>query len=263
MKRLLACVALLSATSCAGLDSGSWLISEEQERQLGAEFHAQLLSQEMPEYQGNAAIGAYVRAVGNKLVAKSHRPNLPFTFTVVQSDEINAFAVLGGYVYVTTGLMKTATSGAEVASVLAHEIGHVTARHGVRQMETYMIEQGLLSLLDLGQWTDIVGGALQTAETLTFSKDQERESDELGVGYAQAAGYNPWGMVDFFTALQGLEGQSGGGFLSEVGELFSTHPPTAERIQSVEGQLGSMGIGRDTAGLTWDTDSYQDLVQGL
>lgn len=264
MRKSTLALATLALCSCAGLGSESWLISEQKEIQMGAEFHQQLLAQ-MPEYTADRRVTDYVQALGAAIVPVSDRPDLAYHFTVVQSDEINAFAVMGGYVYVTTGLLRASASGAEVATVLAHEVGHVAARHGVKAMETYLITQGLTDLLlQDGQTKDLVSGALQTVETLTFSKDQERQADELGVGYAADAAWNPWGMVDFFEYLQGAGGGgSGGGLLSGIGELFSTHPPTDERITSVSSQLGGLGIGRDTTGYRWGTVSDDAGFAGL
>ncbi|NOZ02826.1 MAG: M48 family metalloprotease [Deltaproteobacteria bacterium] len=246
--------ALPFTIACAGLGQESYLISEEQEISMGAEFHQQMLEQ-MPAFQGDPKVLQYVKDLGSRIAPHTDRPGLSYTFTVVESDEINAFAVMGGYVYLTTGLLKSATSGAEVASVLAHEMGHISARHGVRAMETYLVTQGIVSLIGKNDWSDIVSGALDIGSGLLFSQDQEREADYLGVQYALASQFNPWGMVDFFQYLQTLEGSStDGGILTGLGELFSTHPPTSERIQSVADQLSSMGIANNSPDLAWESD---------
>lgn len=232
--------------SCASADSGSLLISEDQEIQMGGEYNSQLL-QEMPVYTGDVRVNNYVTQVGNALAVNSGRPTLPYHFTVIDSQEINAFAVMGGYVYVTTGLLRASGSGAEVATIVAHELGHVSARHGVRAMETYMIEKGLTGLLFQGDQTrQLVEGALSTLSLLTFSKDQEREADSLGVQYAAATQWNPWGIIDFFEYLEDARGgPSSGGVLSQIGELFSTHPANPERIANVTAELEGMGITKD------------------
>lgn len=255
---------LVLVAACADADTESWLIDESQEIQMGAEFHQQLL-QEMPAYTRDRRVTEYVEGLGREMAARTTRPNLPWTFTVVESDEINAFAVMGGYIYVTTGLLEAASSGAEVATVLAHELGHVTARHGVRQMEIFLVEQNIVDLLFQSDSTrQLVSQALQTVSVMTFSKDQEREADSLGVQIAADASWNPWGIVDFFSYLQEIEGgSSSGGFLSDIGELFSTHPPTPERISNVEQQLGTMRIGRDAAGYRWGTVSEDAGFAGM
>lgn len=259
---------LVALTGCADADTESILIDESQEIRLGAEFHEQLLA-EMPAYTRDSRVTRYVEDIGRQMAARTSRPNLPWTFTVIESDEINAFAVMGGYIYVTTGLLKTAKTGAEVASVLAHELAHVVARHGVRRMEVFIIQQGLVDLLfEEGMTRDLVSQALQVITVLTFSKDQEREADSLGVQIAAKSGWNPWGLVDFFLYLNQIGGgPREGGLLSEIGELFSTHPPTEERIANVEEQLNTMGIYRESTGYKWGTSdedtAFADMKAAL
>lgn len=254
--------------SCASADSGSLLISEEREIEMGAEYHAQLL-QEMPAYTGDARVTDYVTALGTSIALNSGRPDLPYHFTVVESDEINAFAVMGGYVYVTTGLLKASTSGSEVATIVAHELGHISARHGVRAMETYLIEQGLTDLLFKdGTTKELLKGVLNTLEGLTFSQPQEREADDLGVRYAAATKWNPWGIVDFFNYLEANGGgASSGGILSEIGEVFSTHPTNPDRIAAVTAALNELGItAEDTAykyGRPADDSAYAAMKAAL
>jgi len=263
---------VLVAAGCAGLGQESWLISEEQEVELGAEFHAQLTA-EMPEYAGSPEVTAWVEAIGESIVPYTDRPDLPYHFTVLDVDDINAFAVVGGYVYVTRGLLAASSSGAEVATVLAHELGHISARHGVRALETYIVAEGLQEALGGGDLAEIVSGAVLVGDSLVFSQDQEREADELGVQYAYDAEYNPWGIVKFFEYLQTLEGSSGTGsdsvdsVFEDLGELFSTHPPTAERIGNVKKQLGGLGVSEDESGLAWEAegktaDEIGALVEG-
>jgi predicted Zn-dependent protease len=258
---MLIAVAALGLMGCAGLDSGSLLISEEDEIQLGAEYHAQLLV-EMPEYTGDPRVAQYVRRLGQSIVPHTHRPNLTHHFTVVDVDEVNAFAVAGGYVYVTVGLLRSSESGAELASVLAHELGHISARHGVRAMETYLLSEGLASLIGDKDWGGIVSGALQFGSTLTFSKEQEREADKLGVDYAYLSGWNPWGLVYFFQYLERTYGEGGGSgsdFVDQIGELFSTHPPTPERIENVTQQIRDLGVSDNDPKLKKEVQEYQEI----
>ena len=263
-----AMVLALSLSACAGLGGGSLLISEEEEIEMGAEFHQQLL-EEMPEYPGDPAVAAWVNAVGQKIVPHTDRPDLVYEFTVLDTPEINAFAIPGGYLYVTTGLLAAAANGAEVAGVLAHELGHISAYHGVANMETYMIAQSIGGLIGDEDIGGIVAGALQIGAGLTFDKDQEREADMLGVGYALDAGFNPWGIVGFFETLQGLEGDEGrdpdpiSDMLSGLGELFSTHPPTDERLDNVATQLDEMGVTQDDPSLAWEPSTDLAVIQAI
>ncbi len=265
---ILPLLAAILLTSCAGLGGGSFLISEEEEVQMGAEFHEQLL-EEMPEYVGDPAVNAWVNDMGQQIVPHTDRPDLVYSFTVVDSVEINAFAIPGGYLYVTTGLLQAASSGAEVAGVLAHELAHVSAYHGVQNMETYMIAESIGGLLGDEDIGSIVTGALQIGAGLTFDKDQEREADALGVGYAAAAGYNPWAIVDFFETLNGLEGGEGrdpdpiSDALSGLGELFSTHPPTEERIENVKALITDMEIAADDPALAWEPGTDLAEIQAI
>lgn len=257
---------LLSA--CAGLGQESLLIPEETEIELGAEYHVQILD-EMPELVGDPAIAAYIDSMGQHIASVTDRADLTWHFTVLDSEDVNAFAIPGGYLYVTVGLLRMAVSGAEVAGVIAHEIGHVTARHGVQSMETYVFAEGISDLLGDEDLGPLVSGAIQAGAGLTFSQDQELEADSLGVGYAIAAGYNPWGIVHFFEALRELEGTPRRNeddilsFLDDLGELFSTHPPTDERITNVKGLIDDEGIIESEASLAWEDATELAAVQAL
>jgi predicted Zn-dependent protease len=255
-------------TACGGLGQESLLIPEETEVELGAEYHLQIL-QEMPELQGDPAIGAYVNTMGQHIASVTDRADLTWHFTVLDTEQINAFAIPGGYLYVTVGLLRAAATGAEIAGVVAHEIAHVTARHGVQSMETYVFAEGIADLLGDDDLGPLVSGAIQTGAGLTFSQDQELEADSLGVGYALDAGYNPWGIVHFFETLQDLEGTPGEGegevisILNDLGELFSTHPPTDERIANVKALIGAEGILESDNTLAWETDTELATLQLL
>jgi len=267
MTRIVAALLLaLGLLACAGLGQESLLISEQDEIAMGAQFHQELLK-EMPAWTGDPRVSEYVAAIGQRLVPHTHRPTLAHTFTVVETDQINAFAVPGGFIYVTSGLLAAATSGAEVATVLAHELGHVSARHGVQAIERMVLSEGLADLLGGSDLGPIVGSALQVGAGLVFDQDQEYEADELGVRYALAARINAWGIVDFFTFLQTLEGEvpadAAGEVFASLGELFSTHPPTAERIAEVQADLDAAGVSRTSAGYDWDFDPEYATIRAL
>ena len=271
MHKLLSILAAASLlTACAGLGAESWIIGEETEVEMGAEFHLELLK-EMPEYQGDPAVTQYMKALGDSIAPNTDRPGLTYHFTVLDTEQINAFAILGGYVYVTKGLLMSASSGAEVASVIAHEIGHITARHGVQALETYVGAELLSELLGGGDLGEVVSVAIQGGYGLTYSQDQEREADQLGVEYANASGYNAWGMVNFFEYLNSLSGEEPNedpdeidGLFEDLGELFSTHPPTDERIANVKAQLADLGVKENDSSLAWEiTPTHTEIIDIL
>lgn len=180
-------------------------------------------------------LAAYVDQVGQKVAAVSEWPSLPWTFRVLDSSIVNAFAIPGGYIYVTRGLLAHMNSEAELAGVLGHEVGHVTGRHAAEQQRRATLANvGLLLGSVVSEEFATYGlqtGLAQTALGLTllkYSRDQELESDQRGVGYAVAAGYNPDGIGAFFATLQALEEQRGG---RGVPGWASTHPEVDDRVE--------------------------------
>jgi predicted Zn-dependent protease len=212
------------------------LISEAQEIQLGRES-AQKVEQTIGLVD-DKDLQAYVAGVGSRLAAASERPELPWRFNVVDDPTPNAFALPGGPIFVTRGMMSLMESEAQLASVLGHEIGHVTARHSVS-----MISRQQLAQLGLGIGGVIVpqlqplGQALGMGVDLLFLKygrDAERQADELGFRYASRESYNLEAMADVFASLQRM------GELEERSALpswLSTHPEPAERIEHVRAML--------------------------
>ncbi|WP_287128146.1 M48 family metallopeptidase [Candidatus Cyanaurora vandensis] len=203
-------------------------ISQRDEIALGQQMHRQLLSQEFQVSRDRQSRNK-VNQIGQRLARVSPRPDLPFTFTVVQDREVNAFATLGGYVYVTTGLLQVANTQDQLAGVLSHEITHITDRHLLDQMQQRAIAQGLASAVGLNENT-LVGLGTNLALNLPQSREDEFEADTGGINLMRRAGYNPQGMVTFLTKL--LRSSSSPSFLS-------THPATQERIQALNRQLGS------------------------
>jgi predicted Zn-dependent protease len=278
---LLVLVAVLSAAPPAlGQRPFTLFMTPEQEVEVGRQEHPKVLAEFGGVYD-DAELGGYVAMIGGSLVANSEQPRYPFTFTVLNSPVVNAFALPGGYVYVTRGLMALANSEAELAGVLAHEIGHVTARHPAQRYSRSVIAD--LGVTLLGILTDNpqvnriaeMGGGLYL---MRFSREEEYESDLLGVGYLSRAGYNPWAQARFLESLDAenelakkLAGEEGGGFLEL--DFFSTHPRTAERVaRAIEAAAGS-GALRDAPfrrdeylaaidGLLYGDDPKQGLVRG-
>jgi predicted Zn-dependent protease len=207
------------------------LVSETQEIAMGRESDPQV-RQEYGIADG-VALQNYVETVGRKLVKVSHRPNLEWHFAVVDSPVVNAFAIPGGYVYVTRGLLAYLTNEAELAGVMGHEVGHVTARHSVRQITREQLAQiglgvgGALSPV-LGQFGNVAQSGLGLV-FLRFSRDDEREADLLGIEYAARAAYDPRQVGNFFDVLGHL---SAAGDRQTIPGWLSTHPDPPERVQA-------------------------------
>lgn len=179
-------------------------------------------------------ISEYVNRIGQNLVRNSDA-KVPFTIKVIDSDEVNAFALPGGFFFVNTGLILKADNEAELAGVMAHEIGHVAARHGTRQAtRAEIVDYSTLPLVFMGGWA---GYAIREAAQLAiplgfmkFSRGMEGEADTLGLEYMYKAGYDPTAFVDFFERIQSLEKSKPG----TISRLFSSHPPSGSRIRAAQ-----------------------------
>lgn len=244
------------------------LVSERQELALGQQAHQQTL-QQYRVYE-DAALQQYVDAVGQRLAAVSHRDDLNFTFTLLDSAEINAFALPGGYIYITRGLLAYLNSEAELAAVLGHEIGHVTARHGVRQASSAQatnLGAGLLSIFlpglrSAGMQQSL--GLLSTAVLRGYGREHELEADRLGVEYLSASGYDRHAMFRVVRTLKNhqlLDNRIAAAEGREVRAyhgVFSTHPDHDTRLKSVVGYDGSS----DHDG-TEERRRFLDQIDGL
>jgi len=216
------------------------LVSEQQEIQLGRENDKAIVEQmglyDDPELQ------EYVQQLGARLASGSERPNLDWTFRVVDDPMINAFALPGGYLYVTRGILAHMDNEAELVSVLGHEIGHVTARHGVSQMSRAQLAQlglGLGGILAPEKMQDF-GSLAQTGLGLLFLKhgrDDERQADDLGLRYLVKLGYDPSRMPDVFEMLGRVSAAQGEG---RVPGWLSTHPVPENRRQRISEQVASL-----------------------
>jgi len=214
--------------------------SEESEIKLGQQTDQEIRAQ-FGVYE-DSRLTNYLQRVGQALVPHTHRPHLNYQFTILNVPLINAFAVPGGYIYVTRGLLAALNSEAELALVLGHELGHINARHSVKKLSQVMIVQiglavaGALSET-MAKISGLAGIGLQLL-FLKYSRDDERQADELGILYARQSGYNPEKMISFFTTLEKLGDLSGG---HQLPGFLSTHPLTSERIQ----QLDKLIFGED------------------
>ncbi|HET9529771.1 MAG TPA: M48 family metallopeptidase [Blastocatellia bacterium] len=202
--------------------------SQDKELRVGRQLAAEVDSK--AKFVTDPAITEYVNRVGQNIVLRSDA-KMPFTIKVIDSPEVNAFALPGGFLYINTGLIMAADSEAELAGVMAHEIAHVTARHGVEQASKGTLFQYLsIPLLFVG---GVPGLILQNAVNvfvplsfLKFSRGAEEEADRLGLQYMWAAGYDPTQMLSFFEKLKSKEKKNPG----TIEKIFSTHPTTGKRV---------------------------------
>jgi predicted Zn-dependent protease len=215
-------------------------ISEAQEIELGRKMHPQIL-QQYGRYDDEALQG-YVTTVGQRLAATSHRPKLEYTFTVLDSPDVNAFALPGGYVYITRGIMAYLNSEAELAAVLGHEIGHVTARHSVRQQAGATaagVGAAVVGILtgsgDLANVANMAGSALVSG----YGRDMELEADQLGAEYLNRIGFEPEAMIDVVRLLKNQEmlevqmARQEGREPRVYHGLFASHPDNDTRLKEV------------------------------
>ncbi|RAW00450.1 peptidase M48 [Pseudochryseolinea flava] len=211
----------------------------------------------------DARLQKFIQEKGEQMAAISHRKNLDFQFQIVDSPVVNAFAVPGGYVYFTRGIMAHFNNEAEFAGVLGHEIGHITARHSAKQYSRAMLAQvgliaGTVISDDFARYADIA----QTGVSLLFLKfgrDAESQSDNLGVQYSTAIGYDAKEMATFFQTLDRLQKKSG----AEVPDFLSTHPNPGDRERKVSKAAESAQKKTPKANLKVGRDSYLKMIDGL
>jgi len=230
------------------------LLSEEDEIRLGRESDSQVTS-EYGVYE-DAPLTAYLNGMGKKLAKLSHRPGLPYEFKILDTSVINAFAVPGGYVYFTRGILANLNSEAELAGIMGHELGHITARHSAHQYSQAQLAQLTLgSAMMLSQTLQVLAPLAQMGVSmlfLSYSRDNEREADDLGVAYSSQAGYDATRMALFFETLERMKPTSD---KSGLPEWFSTHPDPEDRIGAVQREaikwqkelgLKNFKVNRDT-----------------
>ncbi|MDJ0615684.1 MAG: M48 family metallopeptidase [Calothrix sp. MO_192.B10] len=204
-------------------------ISERQEMRLGQQINKQLLRSKV-RLSRDRRINQYINQIGQRLVPYSSRPELKYTFQVVDSKSVNAFATVGGYVYINEGLIKTAENEAELASVIAHEIGHVGGKHVIRQMRKSAIASGLARAAGVEE-SKLVQIGVDLAYRRPNSRRAEYDADSRGLRTLRRAGYPPSAMVSFMQKLLKKR--------SRVPAFLSTHPATSSRITALRRQINA------------------------
>ena len=199
-------------------------LSDQQEVELGQQIDQQLVGNEIRLYR-NREINQYVNRIGQRLARVSTRPHISYTFQIVEDSSINAFATMGGFVYLNTGLITAADNEAQLASVIAHEIGHIEGRHAVEQMQQTAIAQGLMSAAGLDR-NAAVNIGVDLALRRPNSRQDEFEADQLGADTLKKAGYAPIAAVDFMRKLVNQTGSTP--------TFLSTHPASSERVEALE-----------------------------
>lgn len=236
------------------------LMSEEQEIALGAQSHPSIVAT-MGIYD-DAKLNTFINEKGKAMAAISHRPNLPYQFNIVDSPVVNAFAVPGGYVYFTRGIMAHFNNTAEFMGVLGHEIGHVTARHSARQQSSQIFGTGAVILGSIfldksGQLTETAMQGLQLA-LLGYSRAHESESDEIGVNYSSKVGYDAREMSRFFGTIKRISDKSG----QQIPTFMSTHPDPGDRLVRVK-QMAEAYQTANPGNYAVERDSYLKMIDGI
>lgn len=214
------------------------LIDDTQEAALGAQYAPDMAKEYGGRYP-DEALQSYVSEIGHKVAAVSHRPEAKYSFTVLDSDVVNAFALPGGPVFITKGLLGRMGNEAQLAAVLGHEVGHVASRHGARQMSQQMGVGVLVKVLSgasgaaSAQEVEQVTGGIYGLVQKGYGRSHEYEADKLGVTYSYRAGYNPIGVVQMLEVLQSLQEHEP----SRVEEFFQTHPLTSKRIDQAKQEI--------------------------
>jgi len=237
------------------------LMSEAQEIEIGRQMDPKIIKKY--GLYPDEILQEYVNQIGQKLAAICDRPDLHYQFKIVNSPIINAFALPGGYVYVTRGMLAYINSEAELAGVIGHEIGHITARHAVRQytkLQTYQL--GILAtsifypeIGQLGQFADFLARAIIQG----YGRNYELQADRLGIKYSSSAGYDPYCVSSFMKTLKNIEEATG---KKGYHGLFSSHPETEDRILKAEEEAKKVALSA-SVNFKRSKENYLRKIDGL
>ena len=236
-------------------------VSESQEIAMGREADPQIVAS-FGLYP-DSGLQQYIRGLGNRLAGVSERPELPWTFRLLDDPTVNAFALPGGFNYVTRGIMSYFNSEAELVAVMGHEIGHVTARHSAQQMTQQQLAgvglvAGMILVPDLQDYAGAAVAGLQLM-FLRFSRDNEREADDLGFRYMMRTGHDPREMPNVFAMLGRVSQASGGG---RVPGWLSTHPDPADREERIAQRVAALP-NQDFSALAVRREEYLRRIDGM
>jgi predicted Zn-dependent protease len=237
------------------------LLTDDQERALGLESDPGIV-QSFGLYE-DATLQEFINTKGKAMGAISHRPEIPYEFKILDSPVVNAFALPGGFVYFTRGILAHFNNEAEFAGVLGHEIGHITARHSASQYSKQIFAQGLLITgvvlsEDFADFADVAQASMGLL-FLKFGRDDESQSDELGVEYSSTIGYDAHQMANFFQTIKNLSDGEGG----RIPTFLSTHPDPGDRYNRVHQLAATWQTQHGNADLNVGRDSYLRMIDGL
>jgi beta-barrel assembly-enhancing protease len=255
--------------------SNKGYLTEEEEIKLGAQVHQQLLNPPREQGQQEQAkpirlvqgpLATYINGLGQRLARNSQRPNIPWNFYVVDDNTLNAFATLGGHVYVHLGLINQVRSEAQLASVIGHEIGHIVGRHGlenVKRAGSIKTQGTVIGAVILGailggqqgaELGQALGGLVAGGFLMKHSREAEREADYLGLYNIERAGYNTGGMVEMF----GILAEASKNNANAIGNILASHPPATERLDNTRREIAEHLRGSDQRG-TQNTNDFTRL----
>lgn len=252
--------------TAAFLLSSSLLSAQSGSSEKGREAHEKLAL--YTHFYTDEKVNAYINEIGQKLVANSDWPDYEFHFFIVDSPDINAFAAVGGYIYINRGLLSYLTSEAQLAAVLAHEIAHVTKRHIARQQTQQRLGNVAAFLASVALWNGDIGEAIRlenAARVSGYGREMELEADEYGASYMYASGYDPNAIIEVLGILKDHETFS----IRQVRDqgrqprtyhgVFATHPRNDQRLRDVVQQAGTLPPGEGFVG----RDEYREVVKDM
>lgn len=255
--------------------AGAMAIDDKKEMEIGAATHPQILAQ-MGGELSNPKLKQYIEKVGQKIVNVCDRKSITYHFTVLNTDEFNAFALPGGYVYVTRGLLSAIKDESELAAVIGHEITHVTHKHGIKQLQTAMVAKKGMSYATeaavgavaketgsatatwlAGEALEKVMGVMVNFALKGYGREQELDADKTGIQFANKASYDPNGAVRMFEYLIKLEG---GAKPKGLNALLSSHPDTMKRLEVAKEEVGKL---ESPLGKVTNKPQFIGMVKGI